>query len=160
MSGKALALPRFGLSVEVYESLAFQARCLGLGKGTVTYRSAAERRMYEGLFALIRKREREAGTAVRAEYGVTAMGTTGPTQDRVGSVTPIRRDRALDGRRPRAAARRSSEKSGDGGSDPDEPGPSRRVDGREGIARWAAGRRYTLTALTAHKQLAVEELAA
>lgn len=78
------------------------------------------------------------------------------------SVTPIRRDRALDGRRPRSTVRRSSENSGDSGSDPDEPSPSRRLTGREDIEHWLDERRRTLTALTAQDspQLALTELTA
>ena len=115
MAGEALAA-RLGLSRGAYELLAWQAQLLRLGKLTMSYKSAGERRMYEGLLALVGKRERDAGFADRAEYGIDAMTTDrDEARESVVDLASRRGARSRGAGRPavKGASRRASRHSGD-----------------------------------------------
>ena len=104
--------------------MAWQAQLLRLGKLTMSYKSAGERRMYEGLLALVGKRERDAGFADRAEYGIDAMTTDrDEARESVVDLASRRGARSHGAGRPavKGASRRASGRSGDSGSD---DGPS------------------------------------
>ena len=80
--------------------------------------------MYEGLLALVGKREREAGFADRAEYGIEANTTDRDEENEsVVDVASRRGARSRGAGHPavKGASRRSSGRSGDSGSD---DGPS------------------------------------
>jgi hypothetical protein len=146
--------------MSAYEWLAWTTRLHDLGI-EVEYKSAKERRMREGLMALVRIREKRAGTWLRSSYGDAAEGCVRESAGTL-RLVPARSGLRRRGAGRPAARRAAGPRSGSdpGGSDPDEPSPSRRLTGREDIEHWLDERRRTLTALTATDQLSLEELAA